>query len=158
MTAKTYCCAALAALLLAGRVVAATPAEPAGEDPSKFFLFHAAGVSIAQARADLSYCIDQAAPVLSMRDRMGSSGGLLGALINARMGSIDRFRMRNAVMRKCMGMLGYDRYQVPQAEWDVIVDKGDIVFDNKDQVNSSTTRRLAEFAAGPVPAGEKLPR
>lgn len=130
----------------------------AGDDSAKFFLFHKAGVSIDQARGDLIYCIGQARPILSFRDRYGGSGGLLGAMINGRMAEIDRFRMRNAAMRKCMGMMNYDRYAMPQEQWKTLVNEGDIVLDNDGLVSAEVVERMAAYASGPVPATEKLSR
>lgn len=127
-------------------------------DPAKFFLFHMENVSADQVRGDLVYCIGQARPIISMRDRMGSGGGLLGAMINARMGEIDRFRMRNAAMRKCMGMIGYDRYLVPEDIWKVVVNEGDIVVDDNALVDIDVVERMVTFASGPKPAGERLPK
>ncbi len=157
-------------LLLSGGLMASGPAlavvapdkgaEEADikDDPAKFFLFHKAGVAVDQARGDLMYCIAQAQPILSMRDRFGSTGGLLGAAINGRMAEIDRFRMRNAAMRKCMGLIGYDRYAMPQVEWKTLVNDGDIVLDNDGLVSAEVVERMAAYASGPVPATEKLPR
>ena len=145
--------ATVAAAQKAPDVPAATP------DPGKFFLFHAsAGASADQVRADLLFCIGQARPILSMRDRYPSGGGLLGGLINGRMADIDRFRMRNAAMRKCMGMFGYDRYLVPEDQWKAIVKKGDIVLGDNQKVDPEVVESMVAFATGPVPAGEKLPK
>jgi hypothetical protein len=153
--------AAWAALLLNAGPAAAQP-QPAGErqdDPAKFFLFHMAGVSYDQARADYVYCIRQAWPILSLRDKMGNSGGgLLGAMIGARMGEIDRLRMRNAAMRQCMGLIGYARYFVPEPEWKVLVNDGDIVVADNGRPDPVVIERLARFASGPVPTTQRLDR
>jgi hypothetical protein len=143
---------------LAQKAARGAPAKEAveTEDPSKFFLFHLEGISMAGARADLSYCISQSRPILSMRDRNPSGGGLIGALINGRMAEIDRFRMRTAAMRKCMGLLGYARYQVPSAQWKVMVKEGDIVVDNKGNIDPEVVDRMAAFASGPTPSGPRL--
>ncbi len=133
-------------------------AEEIPGDPAKFFLFHMENVSADQVRGDLVYCIGQARPIISLRDRMGSGGGLIGAMINARMGEIDRFRMRNAAMRKCMGMIGYDRYLVPEDIWKVVVNEGDIVLDDNALVDIDVVERMVAFASGPKPAGERLPK
>lgn len=165
----------LSALLCAALTVTATPSAFAADkkadapkddaiveeipgDPAKFFLFHMEGVSADQVRGDLVYCIGQARPIISLRDRMGSSGGLLGAVINARMAEIDRFRMRNAAMRKCMGMIGYDRYLVPEDIWKIVVNEGDIVLDDNALVDIDVIERMVAFASGPKPAGERLPK
>jgi hypothetical protein len=129
---------------------------PKGEDPSKFFLFHLDGVSTDVARGDLYYCIRQARSIVSERDRMGGGGGILGAIINGRMAEIDRFRMRTAAMRKCMALHGYARYQVPSAEWNAIVGNGDLVVDNKGHTDLGVLDRLAAWASGPAPTGERL--
>jgi hypothetical protein len=151
--------AALAALLLSAGPAAAQ-AQPAGErqdDPAKFFLFHMDGVSYEQARADYVYCIQQARPILSLRDKMGNAGGgLLGAMIGARMGEIDRLRMRNAAMRRCMGLIGYARYFVPEPEWKLLVNEGDIVLADNGQPDPVVIERLARFASGPVPTTRRL--
>lgn len=160
--------AAMAALLLHAGAIGdpaaaqrqAGAGQPAGEsqdDPAKFFLFHLAGVSYEQARADYVYCIQQARPILSLRDKMGySGGGLLGAMVGARMGEIDRLRMRNAAMRQCMGLIGYARYHVPEAEWKVLVNEGDIVLADNGQPDPVVVERLARFASGPVPTTQRL--
>ncbi len=127
-------------------------------DPAKFFLFHKDGAAPDQARGDLVYCIGQARPILSLRDRMPSSGGLIGAMINGRMAEIDRFRMRNAAMRKCMGMVGYDRYLVPEELWKEVVDEGDIVLNDDALVDIDVVERMVAFASGPKPSGERLPK
>lgn len=140
--------------------VAQTATSSAGavvSDPAKFFLFSAGDQSADQFRGDLIYCIDQAKPVLSDRDREPSMG-LLGALINGRMANIDRFRMRNAVMRKCMGMLGYSRYAVSEIEWKRIVKDGDIVVNDKGEVDPAVVENMVAFATGPKPDGKVLPR
>jgi hypothetical protein len=126
------------------------------DDQAKFFVFHGQGVTFEQARADYYYCISQAQPIISLRDRMGDSGGLLGALINGRMAEIDRLRMRNAAMRQCMHLIGYDRYRMPQAAWNAMVNEGDIVLSNAHQVDPVVVDRLAHFASGPTPTTERL--
>lgn len=134
----------------------APEAEADGNDPAKFFLFHLDGVSFETARADYGYCIGQSWRILSLRDKMPSQGGLLGALINGRMAQIDRFRMRNAAMRKCMGMLGYARYRIPTDEWKALVKEGDIVVANNNKVDPEVVDRLASYASGPTPTTERL--
>ena len=152
--------AACWSLVLATTAAAAADQPDAAkqDDPAKFFLFHMDGVGRDQARGDLVYCIGQSRDILSMRDRMPSSGGLLGGLLNARMAEIDRFRMRNAAMRKCMGLMGYERFRVPEAEWKAMVNEGDIVVGNKNVPEATVIERLVDFAAGPTPSGERLAR
>ena len=155
-------CVASAAANAAPAKKAPTKAEAAAEteakedDPAKFFLFHQEGVAFETAKADYSYCIDQSWRILSLRDKMPSGGGLIGALINARMAEIDRFRMRNAAMRKCMGLMGYSRYRIAEGDWDTLVKKGDIVVANNNMVDPEVVDRLARYASGPVPATERL--
>lgn len=153
---------AVTALLLACPVAlsAADKPDPAEtkDDPAKFFLFHAPGLSADQVRGDLVYCIGMARPILSMRDKMGGQGGLIGGLINGRMAEIDRLRMRNAAMRKCMGSMGYDRYSVPQDEWRKLVKEGDIVLDNDGLVDPEVVENMVAFASGPAPLAGKVAR
>ena len=150
----------LAAALLFALCAPSWAAEPPteGDDPGKFFVFHLPDVPVLTARADLNHCVDMAKDILSMQDRTGNSNGLLGALIGGRMASIDRLRMRNAVLRKCMGLQGYDRYAMPQAAWKAMVNDGDMVLDNQDAVSTTVIARLSKIAAGPQPTGERLPR
>ena len=153
--------AAAASGLTPAAAAAPAPAKPAeaapeGDDPAKFFVFHQDGVSFETARADYGYCIGQSWRILSLRDKMPSQGGLLGALINGRMAQIDRFRMRNAAMRKCMGLMGYSRYRIAEHDWDVMVKKGDIVVANNNQVDLEVLDRLARYASGPTPVTERL--
>lgn len=149
---------ALLLMLAPASLFAATPPDESREDPAKFFLFHANGQSADQFRGDLVWCIGMARPIISMRDRMPQQGGLVGALINGRMAEIDRYRMRNAAMRKCMGMQGYDRYQLPQEEWKRLVKDGDIVMDNDGLVDAEVVERMVAFAVAPAPATGKLPQ
>jgi hypothetical protein len=140
-----------------GQPRADAPAGERQDDPAKFFLFHMAGVSYDQARADYVFCIQQARPILSLRDKMGNAGGgLLGAMIGARMGEIDRLRMRNAAMRQCMGLIGYARYLVPEPEWKMLVNEGDIVVADNGQPDPVVIERLARFASGPAPTTQRL--
>lgn len=147
-------CAAAPALAQAP-ANASTSATPQ-EDPSKFFLFHQSGLTTDQVRGDLVYCIGLAYPILSMRDRMPQQGGLIGALINGRMAEIDRRRMRNAAMRKCMGLMGYTRYQMQEDAWNTIVNRGDIVMDNDSLVDPQVVERMVAFATSSEPAGRRL--
>lgn len=140
----------------AGAAIAATPAEDKLGDEAKFFVFHAGEQSADQFRGDLVYCIEQAYPILSLRDRAPSGGGLLGALLNSRMAEIDRFRMRNAAMRKCMGQYGYARYALPETQWKALVKEGDIVRGNNGRVDPAVVENMVAFATGPVPATERL--
>jgi hypothetical protein len=134
-----------------------TPAGERPDDPAKFFLFHMTDVTYEQARADYVFCIQQARPILSLRDKMGNSGGgLLGAMIGARMAEIDRLRMRNAAMRQCMGLIGYARYLVPEPEWKALVNEGDIVVADNGQPDPVVVERLARFASGPAPTTQRL--
>lgn len=153
----------LAALAAAGGAVPSAAKEPAAEqpaepqdDPAKFFVFHLDGVAFETARADYGYCIGQSWRILSLRDKTPSQGGLLGALINGRMAEIDRFRMRNAAMRKCMGLMGYARYAMPESEWKILVKQGDIVVADNNKVDPEVVERLARLASGPTPATERL--
>jgi hypothetical protein len=153
--------AAIAILLLGGTAIAQetrrTEARENANDPSKFFVFHLEGVSYQQARSDYLYCVGQAEPIRSQRDQMGyAQGGLLGSLINGRMGDIDRFRMRNAAMRQCMGLIGYHRYALPEPEWNAMVANGNLVVGNDQQVDMAVVERLARYASGEAPATQRL--
>ena len=156
-----------AALLAAGSVaqaqsvaVAAPPslAVPDGElgDERKFFLFHKAGVSLEQARADLGFCSryipkgrqrslptfvawkseDPAAPI-----PVAVNYGLVGvAILSIIDGPLDR-SIRQARMMRCMLPRGYARYRTSEGLWKQI--------NAKDRAASVEIQ--AQIAAGPVP-------
>lgn len=149
--------AAVAMLACSAGAAAQERERPTGDDPSKFFVFHLEGVSYQQARSDYIYCVGLAEPIRSQRDLMGNTqGGLLGALVNGRMGEIDRLRMRNAAMRQCMGLIGYHRYAMPEAEWSVMVANGNLVVDDDERVSMAVVERLARYASGPAPTTQRL--
>lgn len=125
------------------------------DDPAKFFLFHKDGVAEDVARGDILYCVGQSVSVMSSRAKT-QTGGLLAFIINDRLGDIDTLRMRNAAMRKCMGLHGYQRYAIPEVEWNVFVDHGDIVVANDGKASAQVIDRMAAYASGPKPEAEVL--
>jgi hypothetical protein len=125
-------------------------------DERKFFVFHKAGVSVDQARADLGFCsryiargrqrflpdfvawkqADPATPV-----PMALNYGLVGVAIMAIIaGPIDR-SIRQARMMRCMLPRGYARYRTSEALWKQI---------NSDDLAASVDMQ-ATIASGPVP-------
>ncbi|HTK59234.1 MAG TPA: hypothetical protein VL336_09660 [Sphingomicrobium sp.] len=131
------------------------PASDLG-DERKFFVFHKAGVSLEQARADLGFCsryiargqqrflpdfvawkhADPARPVPN-----NLNYGLVGVAIMAIIdGPIDR-SIRQARMMRCMLPRGYARYRTSEALWKRI---------NSDDL-ASAIELQAQIASGPVP-------
>lgn len=148
---KSYCLP-MWGLAIAGLAIA-TPSIARSEksdDPSKFFLFHHDDVSEDVARGDYLYCIKIARTALSPRAKTQSIG-LLEGLINGRFADVDSFRMRNAVMRKCMALHGYRRYAVAENFWNAIVKGGDIVIGNDGKVDPQVVDALSAFASGTKP-------
>lgn len=120
------------------------------DDPSKFFWFHKAGVAPADARTDIQYCLAQTSTIRAKQTPSSGQGGLIGALVEGIMkgviGNVEERRMRDAGMRKCMGLYGYSRYQVPEPEWNAMMRGEDAV------------ERLTVFASGTAPSSERLSR
>lgn len=128
-----------------------TPDDGKDDDSSKFFWFHKAGVSPATARTDIEYCALQVSAVNGrVQQNAGASFGLIGALvggiINGVTQSVEARRMRDVGMRRCMALYGYDRYALPEAEWNTL------------RRGEGAIERLVAFTAAPeAPKGEKLP-
>lgn len=131
------------------------PANDLG-DERKFFVFHQAGVSLEQARADLGFCsryiargqqrflpdfvawqhVDPAKPIPN-----NLNYGLVGVAIMAIIdGPIDR-SIRQARMMRCMLPRGYARYRTSEALWKQI---------NSDDLATSIELQ-ARIASGRVP-------
>ncbi len=133
-------------------------AASAEDDPSKFYMFYIAGQPRAVVEADWQFCSDQASVVLSFSDKIGRPGGLITGIVTDMMSSKDRFRMRSAAMRRCMGMLGYDRYAMSEADWRALVGEGDLVMRKDGIIDHARIAKFAEVAAGPMPSSGKLDR
>ena len=147
-----------AAVAAALALLPATAAR-AEDDPSKFYMFYISGQPKAVVWADWRYCADQASAVLSFNDKIGGGGGgILGALMKDAMASKDRFRMRSAAMRRCMGLLGYDRYAMSEADWRALVGDGDLVIRKDGAVDDARIVKFVEVATGPAPSSGKLPQ
>ena len=128
-------------------------------DERKYFVFHQQNLSLAQARADLSYCFRYTQlgagvifPYFHPWDRAPGSGeratydfggqyGLTGSVIGAIIaGPIERSKRQMSVMR-CMIPRGYARYRVSEGLWKEI---------NGSDVPQSIEIQ-ARLASGPVP-------
>ena len=155
--------ALLAGAMLCGMTGGAIAQEPGGapqesrdernerdDDPSKFFWFHRAGAGAEIVRADIEYCLAQTSTIQARRNQSTGQGGLIGALVEgviySIMEGVETRRMRDAGMRKCMGLYGYDRYRVAEPEWNAMMRAPDAV------------DRLVGYASGPTPTTERLPR
>ena len=128
-------------------------------DERKFFIFHQQGVSLQQARADLSYCFRYILlgpgvifPYFHPWDSRAGKGdratydfggqyGLTGAVIGAIIaGPLERSKRQMSMMR-CMIPRGYARYRVSEGLW-------------KEMNGSNVPQSIeiqARLASGPVP-------
>lgn len=125
-------------------------------DERKFFVFHKAGVTLDEARADLGFCsryiprgqqrflpdfvawqhVDPAKPVPT-----DIGYGLVGVAIMAIIdGPIDR-SVRQTRMMRCMLPRGYARYRTSETLWKQL---------NSDDLAASVEIQ-ARIASGPVP-------
>lgn len=128
---------------------AAEAAEKGEEDdPSKFFWFHKQGIAPELARTDIEYCAMLAGTIEAKQNPSSGQGGLIGALVEGIMKGVmegvETRRMRDAGMRKCMGLYGYARYQVPEPDWNLMMRADDRV------------ERLTAYASGSSPTTERL--
>lgn len=119
------------------------------DDPSKFFWFNRAGADPAMVRTDIEYCAVQTSAMAGrVQQNAGASAGLIGALvggiINGITQGVEARRMRDAGMRKCMGLYGYDRYFVAEEQWNTMM-RGEGALD-----------RMVAFTAGPKPITQRL--
>jgi len=122
--------------------------EKKEDDPSKFFWFYKAGLDAPTAKIDIQYCFIQTSTIRAAQKPSAGAYGLIGALVSGIINGIteatESRRMRDAGMRKCMGLYEYERYAVPEAEWNAMMRAPDAV------------DRLVAFATGVRPAEGKL--
>ncbi len=118
------------------------------DDPSKFFWFHKTGVDAATAKTDIQYCFIQTSSIRAAQKPSSGAGGLIGALVEGIIKGIaenvESRRMRDAGMRKCLGLYEYVRYSVPETDWNAMMRAPDAV------------DRLTAYAVGPKPMTERL--
>jgi|CXWL01.1.fsa_nt_gi hypothetical protein len=127
---------------------AAAAADAEDDDPSKFFWFHKPGLDASVVRSDISYCLLQSLPIEPVRRQSSGGGGLLGALvegvINGVSMGVERRRLRDAGMRKCMGLYGYARYRMAEPDWNAMMRAPDVL------------DRMVAFASGGQPETERV--
>lgn len=150
LLAGALACVAVAAPASAqGAAPAKTTAAAEEDDPSKFFWFHKPDVTPAVARVDIETCFVQVGAIAGRQQTnpgasMGLIGALVGGVINGITQGVEARRMRDAAMRTCMGLYGYGRYRVAEAEWNAMMRAPDAL------------DRLSGFAAGTQPVTERL--
>lgn len=136
-------------------------------DEKKFFVFHQQGVSVDQARTDISVCMRYVllqtgsgvgivppyfipwtgAPGPSQPQAgRAANYGIIGALIAGPLDSgLNRSR-RQMSMSRCMGLRGYSRYRVSEGLWKEL-----------NEINvAQSVESQAQLAAGPVPGTPKV--
>lgn len=107
-------------------------------DGGKYYYFHKAGVSYAEAYEDFSECyrylpsshVDQSLPMFAPwsekpgveRLQPANNYGLVGAGIMALIGGAIERRTRQAPVRRCLETRGYVRYPVPESVWRQLID------------------------------------
>jgi hypothetical protein len=120
------------------------------DDPSKFFWFHKAEADLAAVKTDIQYCFIQTSTIRAAQKPSTGQGGLIGALVEGIIRGIsenvESRRMRDSGMRKCMGLYTYERYAVPEIDWNAMMRAPDAI------------DRLAAFSSGPTPTSAKLIR
>jgi hypothetical protein len=141
-------CLAMPQVIYAADVDPPAPASKKEDDPSKFFWFYKADTSVATAKTDIQYCFIQTSTIRAAQKPSSGAGGLIGALVEGIIKGIaegvESRRMRDSGMRKCMGLYAYERYAVPEVEWNAMMRATDAI------------DRLSAFSSGPRPAYGRL--
>lgn len=147
LIAAAYCLS-MPQVVIAADVKPTTEASKKEDDPSKFFWFYKADIDATVAKTDIQYCFIQTSTIRAAQKPSSGAGGLIGALvtgiINGITENVESRRMRDSGMRKCMGLYAYERYAVPEAEWNIMMRATDAI------------DRLAAFSSGPRPAYGRL--
>ncbi len=151
---KTGSLIAAALCLAVPQFAGAADVKPAAEaskkedDPSKFFWFYKADTDVAVAKTDIQYCFIQTSTIRAAQKPSSGAGGLIGALVEGIIkgiaASVESRRMRDSGMRKCMGLYAYERYAVPEVEWNAMMRATDAI------------DWLAAFSSGPRPTYGRL--
>lgn len=136
----------------------------------KFFYFHRADTSFAEAYNDIRECdglangsniymgdIDYSNAAMLAGGLPGLAGGLIGGLfVDAIFGAAQRRKEKRIKMRNCMGFKDYQRFGLSKDLWKKLnakSKKGD-----PKQTPDYSLRLRALVAAGPVPTQKVLPK
>jgi hypothetical protein len=141
-------CLSLPQVAYAADVEPTPQATKKEDDPSKFFWFYKPETNVAVAKTDIQYCFIQTSTIRAAQKPSSGAGGLIGALVEGIIKGIaenvESRRMRDSGMRKCMGLYAYERYAVPEVEWNAMMRATDAI------------DRLAAFSSGPRPTYGRL--
>jgi len=142
-----------------------TPADAANFD--KYYYFHRAGVSYADAYRDVVECDGYArglqsgmsytqVPYPYAGTLAGAAGGMIGnAMAMAIFGSGEKRRLRRVNMRQCMNFKGYQRYGLKKDLWEEFhFEEG--LSGMPDERRFDYLKRQALVAANATPAGKDL--
>lgn len=147
--------------------LAFVPNENDASNYEKYYYFHRAGTSFAEALGDIRFC-DELARGLATRDYYpnpgttamyglgGAIGGAIGgALANAIYGSAEKRAKRRTNMRRCMHFQGYDRYGLSKERWETFnFEEGNSTVPEAERQQMLATQALV--ATGAKPATENL--
>lgn len=130
--------------------------EKVRKDGARYFYFHKAGVSFAEAYADIAGCyrylfagevmrVPGFAPwvepgprrTIARTPQYGFVGAIIGGMIAGPLLRSDR----NSKLRRCLDPRGYQRFAIPKEIWKAVMD-GDL----RDSI-----LRQAKLASGPTP-------
>lgn len=146
------------------------------ENFEKYFYFHRADTTFAQAWADINECDALSSgiaytPAMANTDGLsqyyvaqygmaGAIGGAIGGALGAAMsdlihGSAERREIRRENMRNCMGFKGYQRYGLPKDVWEQFNFEEGNGRKEEDERNLALAQQ-ALAASGPAPATEAL--
>lgn len=158
-----------AQLTMPALAFAGTPADALDYD--KFFFFHRAETSFADAYSDIKEC-DALSSGISVYMGGGSAatsaamaqygigagaiGGAIGGLIaDAIFGSAERRKTRRINLRNCMGFKGYQRYGLNRDLWEKFnFEEG--MGRKSDKVRENALQLQALVASGPRPSSQEL--
>lgn len=144
---------------------AETPEDAASFD--KYYYFHRAGISYADAYRDVVECDGYArglqsgigyaqVPYPYAGTLAGAAGGAIGsAMAMAIFGSAEKRRLRRVNMRQCMNFKGYQRYGLKKELWEAFhFEEG--LSGMPDERRFDYLKRQALVAANAKPAGKDL--
>jgi hypothetical protein len=169
MPQRHFTDAEISAIAVPSLAFNASKVDPA--DYEKYFIFHRAGTSFAEAHADITEC-DALASGISiyrgmdagqMASNMVQHGVLAGAIggaianvmVDAIFGSAERRKARRVNLRNCMYFKGYDRYGLEKELWQSFNFEEGLSKTDAD-VRAEKLLVQARVASGPAPQLEKL--
>jgi hypothetical protein len=168
IAARQFTEADIAAVAMPALEFTETPDDAANYE--KYFYFHRAATSFAEAYADITECdalasgisayVGSAEPYPGYYGTQYGIGGVIGGVVGAALadaihGSALRRKIRRINMRNCMSFKGYQRYGLAKPLWETFnFEEGN--GRKRDDVREAALLKQARVASGPVPASRVI--